>query len=88
MIQSGDSDWIINFHPLGIDSGLRSIAMGLQKMVVLTQKRAFYLAASHRQIKKSLLCVLGVSAVKILFWTRMTKNKFVNRMVMCVEIIK
>jgi len=71
MIQSGDSDWIINSHPLGIDSGLCSIAMGLQKMLVLTQKRAFYLAASHRQIKKSLLCVLGVSAVKILFWTRM-----------------
>jgi hypothetical protein len=47
------------------------MAMGLQKMLVLTQKRAFYLAASHRQIKKSLLCVLGVSAVKILFWTRM-----------------
>ena len=58
--------WIINSHPacaeasagrpLGIDSGLRSIVMGLQKMLVLTQKRAFYLAASHRQIKKSLLC--------------------------------
>jgi len=73
--------WIINSHPacaeasagrpLGIDSKLRSMAMGLQKMLVLTQKRAFYLAASHRQIKKSLLCVLGVSAVKILFWTRM-----------------
>ena len=81
MIQSGDSDWIINSHPacaeaaagrpLGIDSGLRSMAMGLQKMLVLTQKRAFYLGASHRQIKESLLCVLGVSAVKILFWTRM-----------------
>ena len=27
-----------------------------------------------RQIKKSLLCVLGVSAVKILFWTTLTKN--------------
>ena len=90
--------WIINSHPacaeasagrpLGIDSKLRSMAMGLQKMLVLTQKRAFYLAASHRQIKKSLLCVLGVSAVKILFWTRMAKNKFVNRMVMCVEIVK
>jgi hypothetical protein len=26
--------------------------------------------------------------VKILFWTRMAKNKFVNRMVMCVEIVK
>ena len=49
MIQSGDSDWIINSHPLGIDSRLRSMAMGLQKMFVLTQKRAFYLAASHRQ---------------------------------------
>ena len=71
MIQSGDNDWIINSHPLGIDSMLRSIPMGLQKMLGLTQKRAFYLAASHRQIKKSLLCVLGVSAVKILFWTRM-----------------
>ena len=63
--------WIINSHPLGIDSRLRSMAMGLQKMLILTQKRAFYLAASHRQIKKSLLCALGVSAVKILFWTRM-----------------
>ena len=72
MIQSGDSDWIIKSHPLGIDSGLGSMATGLQKMLVLTQKRAFYLAASHRQIKKSLLCVLGVSAVKILFWTRMS----------------
>jgi hypothetical protein len=51
------------------------MAMGLQKMLVLTQKRAFYLAASHRQIKKSLLCVLGVSAVKILFWTRMFPNE-------------
>jgi len=32
------------------------MAIGLQKMFVLTQKRAFYLTASHRQIKKSLLC--------------------------------
>jgi hypothetical protein len=48
MIQSGDSDWIINSHPacaeasagrpLGIDSRLRSIAMGLQKMLVLTKE--------------------------------------------------
>ena len=48
MIQSGDSDWIISSHPacaeasagrpLGIDSRLRSMAMGLQKMLVLTQK--------------------------------------------------
>jgi hypothetical protein len=66
MIQLGDSDWIINPHPacaeasagrpLGIDSRLRSMTMELQKMLVLIQERTFYLAASHRQIKKSLLC--------------------------------
>ena len=39
-------------------------------MHVLTLKEGFYLAASHRQIKKSILCDLGVSALKILFWTR------------------
>ena len=41
MIQSGDSDWIINSHPFGIDPGLRSMAMGLQKMLVLTKKELF-----------------------------------------------
>jgi len=30
----------------------------------------FYLAASHRQIRKSFLCALRASAVKFLFWTR------------------
>jgi len=40
--------------------------------LVLKRQKGFYLAASHRQIKKSLLCVLGVSAVRFLFWTRMT----------------
>ena len=59
LARRGDGDWIRNSHPSGIDSRLRSMAIGLQKMCVLTRKRAFYLAASHRQIKKSLLCVLG-----------------------------
>jgi hypothetical protein len=37
-------------------------------------KEGFYLAASHRQIKKSLLCVLGGFAVKLLFWIRMMET--------------
>jgi len=49
---------------------------GTAKNACSDKKRAFYLAASHRQIKKSLLCVLGVSAVKILFWTRMIEYVF------------
>ena len=69
MIQSGDGDWIINSHPSGIDSDA-FMAIRLQKIHVLIRKRAFYLAASHRQIKESLLCVLGASAVKFLFWTK------------------
>jgi len=70
MIQSGDSDWIINSHPacaeasagrpLGIDSRLRSMAMGLQKMLVLIQKRAFYLATSHRQVKNPAAELRGI----------------------------
>jgi len=73
MIQSREArDWIINSHPLGKDARLRPMAMGLQKMLALTQRRAFYLAVSLRQIKKSTLSALGVSAVKILFWTRMS----------------
>ena len=32
------------------------------------------MAASHRQIKKSILCALGGSAVKIVFWTRLMKE--------------
>jgi hypothetical protein len=43
------------------------VAMPSQKIHVPVRKRAFYLAASHRQIKKSLLCVLGASAVRFLF---------------------
>jgi hypothetical protein len=35
------------------------MAMELQEMHVLIRSRAFYLAASYRQIKESLLCVLG-----------------------------
>jgi len=57
-------------------------------MLVLTQKRAFYLAASHRQIKKSLLCALGVSAVKILFWTRMILPHRMFKMNKKVELRK
>jgi hypothetical protein len=44
--------------------------MGLQKLHNLIRQGAFYLAASHRQIKKSPLCDLGDSAVKMLFWTK------------------
>jgi hypothetical protein len=47
------------------------MAIGPQEMHVVKPKTAFYLAASHRQIKNYLLCVLCASAVKILFWTRM-----------------
>jgi hypothetical protein len=57
--------------PFGNRFRLHFMAMGLQEMYVPTCKRAFYLAASHRQIKKSLLCVLSDSAVTLLFWTRM-----------------
>jgi len=38
---------------------LRSMAPGLQEIYLLIRQRAFYLAASHRQIKNCLLCVLG-----------------------------
>ena len=59
--------------PFGNRFRLHFMAMGLQEMYVPTYKRAFYLAASHRQIKKSLLCVLSDSAVTFLFWTRMSR---------------
>ncbi len=38
--------------PFGNRFRLYLTAIGLQEMPVLTRKRAFYLAASHRQIKK------------------------------------
>jgi hypothetical protein len=47
------------------------MAMASIKNLVLEGQKAFYLAVSLRQIKKLLLCVLGDSAVKILFWTSM-----------------
>ena len=83
--------WIINSHPacaeasagrlLGIDSGLRSIAMGLQKMLVLTQKRAFYLTASHRQIKKSLLCACAPErfGAQVRPWRLCGENSFLDK---------
>jgi hypothetical protein len=84
MIQSGDGDWIINSHPSGADAqGTCDGHRTLNNMLVLTGK-AFYLAASHLPSPKRLragrppnkktylLCALGASAVKILFWTRMT----------------
>jgi hypothetical protein len=46
------------------------MAMTLQKIRIPTRKRVFYLAASHRQIEKWLLCVLSVFAMRILSWTR------------------
>jgi hypothetical protein len=55
MIQSGDGNWIINSHPSATDYTVRITAKGLQKMHVLTWKRAFYLAVSLRQIKTSSL---------------------------------
>ena len=46
---------------------LRSMAPGLQEIYVLIRHRAFYLAASHRQIKNYLICALCDFAVKIKF---------------------
>ena len=71
MIESGDGDWIINSYATETDSGVRFLAVGLQEKDVLIPKKAFYLAASHRQIKTTILCVLCASAVRFLFWTRM-----------------
>jgi hypothetical protein len=52
MIQSGDGDWIINSHPSGADAqGTCDGHRTLNNMLVLTGK-GFYLAASHRQMKK------------------------------------
>jgi hypothetical protein len=53
--------------PFGIRFRSHFMAIGPQEMHVVKPERAFYLAASHRQIKKLLLSVLGASAVKILF---------------------
>jgi hypothetical protein len=44
------------------------------KNLVLGGQKPFYLAVSLRQIKKLLLCVLGDSAVRTLFWTSMLGN--------------
>ena len=47
------------------------MAMATIKNLVLKGHKVFYLAVSLRQIKKSILSVLGVSAVTTLFWTGM-----------------
>ena len=70
MIQSGKGDWITNSYPFRIRFRSNFMVIGQQEMYVV-KPEGFYLAASHRQIKSYLLCVLGVSAVKIVFWTRM-----------------
>jgi hypothetical protein len=75
LIQSGDGDWIKSLFP----SGLRSKSFDDQityQEPCLKGQRAFYLAVSLRQIKKLLLCVLGDSAVKILFRTSMKHYTF------------
>ena len=55
--------------PFGNKFRLYPTAIGLRKNDILIPNSAFNLAASHRQIKKkSLLCVLGVSAVRFQFW--------------------
>jgi hypothetical protein len=66
MIQSGEGDWIINTHSPRIDSGNISSPSDCRKFMSGYEKRAFYLAASHHQTKKSLLRVLGASAVSLL----------------------
>ena len=52
MIQSGDGDWIINSHPSGTDTGWFLWLQGRNKYA-FWQDEGFYLAASHRQIKKT-----------------------------------
>jgi hypothetical protein len=57
-------------HAFGDQIMRDSAAMGAQKRGIEIRQGTFYLAVSYRQIKKHLLCAFCVSAVKILFWTR------------------
>ncbi len=44
--QAGDGDWIINFHPAGIDSRSRFMAYGSKEDAYSDMKEGFYLVAS------------------------------------------
>jgi hypothetical protein len=73
--QAGDDDRIINSRPSGIASKLCFIAVGLPIMHFLVTKENFLFGGISPPNKKSLLCGLSVSAVKILFWTRVLFRK-------------
>jgi hypothetical protein len=67
MIQSGEGDWIINTHSPRIDSGNISSPSDCRKFMSGYEKRAFHLSRDFPgQTKKSLLRVLGASAVSLL----------------------
>jgi hypothetical protein len=70
LIQSGDGDWIRNFIP----SEWRQVCSdGYDTCQELCPKRAgaFSFGGISPPNETFLLCVLGVSAVKMLFWTGM-----------------
>jgi hypothetical protein len=74
--QAGDGDWNKNSIPAYRQAGLREedrsllMAMAVIMRLPLKGRKPFCLEASPAK-QKCFLCVLGASAVKILFWTSM-----------------
>ena len=76
MIQSGDGDWIINSHPLGIVVRGTFHGHRTPEYACSGWKDGFLFDGLSPPNKKTYpLCALGDSAVKILFWTRMIKDR-------------